>query len=75
LKTTIATEAGRIVVEASAGRVTSNGHALLPHEAFLVGSELMRAAERADVLAARQRIHFLTPAFRPVMADADAAPL
>jgi len=47
MKSTICTEAGRIVIEASAGRVTSNGVTVLPHEAFLIACELQRAAESA----------------------------
>ncbi len=55
MKSTINTEAGRIVIEASTGRVTSNGAVLLPHEAFLIGSEMQRAAERAEKLAQEAR--------------------
>jgi hypothetical protein len=55
VKSTICTEAGRIVIEAKAGRVTSNGVPMLPHEAFLLGHELQRAAAQADVEATKAR--------------------
>ena len=48
MKSTINTEAGIARIEAVTGRVEFNGGSMLPHEAMLVGSELMRAASAAD---------------------------
>lgn len=54
MKSTIKTEGGVITIEAHAGRVETNGVKLLPHEARLVAFELDRAAEQADMMAARE---------------------
>ena len=48
MKSTIRTEAGVATLEAEVGRVAFNGGSMLPHEAALLGSELIRIAERAD---------------------------
>jgi hypothetical protein len=47
MKSTIRTEAGAATIEAQTGRVAFNGASMLPHEAALIGSELMRAATAA----------------------------
>jgi hypothetical protein len=57
MKSTICTEAGRVVIQARAGRVESNGIELLPHEAMLIASELHRAAVQADQLATIARFN------------------
>jgi len=62
MKSTICTEAGRIVIEATAGRITSNGVPLLPHEAALLAPELNRAATRAEHLATIARFEAQVPA-------------
>lgn len=53
MKSTIRTEAGCAVITSLIGRVNFNGGSMLPHEAYLVGSELQRAAEAANADAAR----------------------
>jgi hypothetical protein len=53
MKSTIRTEAGCAVITSLVGRVQFNDGSMLPHEAYLVGSELQRAAEAANVEAAR----------------------
>lgn len=47
MKSTICTEAGRIVLEATPAGVILNGKRMLPHEAFLLASELQRAAQNS----------------------------
>jgi hypothetical protein len=58
-RSTINTEAGKLVIEPGVGRVVINGASMLPHEAMLVASELERAARaaqrNADQLAAERR--------------------
>lgn len=56
MKSTICTEGGAIVVETTPGRVQLNGRDILPHEAFLLGAELQRAAGHADEAAAELTI-------------------
>lgn len=47
MKSTICTEAGVVNIDTKTmGRVTLNGRDLLPHEAYLIGDELMRAAQQ-----------------------------
>lgn len=57
MKSTIVTEAGALRIEATPGRVNLNGAAMLPHEAYLLGAELQRAAtaaaKRAEGYAAK----------------------
>lgn len=53
MKSTIRTEAGVLTISALIGRVDLNGRAMLPHEAFLIGSEFQRAAQAAQDLASR----------------------
>ena len=51
MKSTIRTTSGVVTVQAEAGLVKSNGATLLPHEAVLIASELVRCARRAEALA------------------------
>ena len=53
MKSTIRTEAGCAVITSLVGRVDFNGGSMLPHEAFLIGSELQRAAQAASDEASR----------------------
>jgi hypothetical protein len=53
MKSTIRTEAGCAVITSLVGRVSFNGGSMLPHEAYLIGSELQRAAAAANEEAAR----------------------
>ncbi len=48
MKSTIRTEAGVCAIESHVGRVSFNGGSMLPHEAFLIASELARAADTAN---------------------------
>lgn len=52
MKSTIRTEAGCAVITSLIGRVDFNGGSMLPHEAYLIGSELQRAAQAATNNAA-----------------------
>jgi hypothetical protein len=58
-RSTIKTEAGNVVIEATAGRVFVNGRSMLPHEAVLMGSEIERfaviAQRKAEEAAASAR--------------------
>jgi hypothetical protein len=58
-RSTINTEAGKVVIEAEVGRVTVNGRSMLPHEAVLLGREIERfaviAQRKADEAAASVR--------------------
>jgi hypothetical protein len=56
MKSTVRTVSGVICTEAEAGLVKTNGVTMLPHEAVLVASELVRAAQQAEFLAAGQRV-------------------
>lgn len=53
MKSTIRTEAGCAVITSLVGKVDFNGGKLQPHEAYLIGSELQRAAQAATHDAAR----------------------
>lgn len=53
MKSTIRTEAGCAVITSLVGRVDFNGGSMLPHEAYLIGAELQRAAQTANDDAAR----------------------
>lgn len=64
MKSTIRTEAGVANIEAQTGRVSFNGASMLPHEAVLVGSELMRAAKVADDKAAGVAVEAMTVTFK-----------
>jgi hypothetical protein len=63
MKSTIRTEAGSIRIEAlTPGKVTLNGRDMLPHEAFLAGAELQRAAAAAAKRAEGYSAQFLAAA-------------
>lgn len=51
MRSTIRTEGGTVAIQATAGRVFTNGVHLLPHEASLMASELQRAAHYAQAQA------------------------
>ena len=60
MKSTIRTEAGVATIEAAIGRVSFNGASMLPHEATLLGSELVRVAGVADDKARQAQVEALS---------------